>query len=213
MTNLLDVPKDVLIMMMVDLDLPEVSKLCISNKKFNTILCENPIFWRQRIEKEYPKVDISNVKDYKGLYNFLKRKIHMGRNWGDLSKNGLAVQGAGGMYYAILNDDKTKVSFELERSRVTFPRFPPEYFSTLGTNIFALNFKKSREAIDNLNKNISYIFGDFREKYPVVFKFGNMKEDKIRYILKYLKMSSSPHVVRYINGDIILDLAETDKLI
>lgn len=209
-TNLLHIPKDVLIMMMLDLDLPDVLKMCRSNKRFNEILCQNPLFWRKRLEKEYPKLDISNVKDYKGLYSYLKRKIRKGEKWGDLTPNGLRVRGSGGMAYEILNEDKTEINpGEMEKSGVTFPTYPPEYFSPLGTNIFVLNYKKINEAAESM----SYVTGDFGEKYPVNFKFTSAPEHRIKPFLKYLASSYFPHIVRFVRGEILLDFQERNDLI
>ena len=213
-TNLLHVPKDVLIMMMLDLDLPDVLKMCRSNKRFNEILCQNPLFWRKKLEKEYPKLDISNVKDYKGLYSYLKRKIKKGNKWGDLTPDGLRVQGSGRFAFEILNKNKTTLNLDgIELSAVTFPIHPPEYFSDLGTNIFAINYKKVAEAIRNMSGAISYITGDFGERYPVIFKFTNTAEDRIKPILKYLTTSYFSHIARFIQGNIIIDFEERDDLI
>jgi hypothetical protein len=199
-------------MMMLDLDLPEISKLCLTNKRFNDILCNNPLFWRKKLEKEYPMIDISNVKDYKGLYTYLKRKAKKGRKWGDISPNGFKVYGSGGMDYSILSENRSELDIaDLEKAAVTFPTYPPEYFSNFGTNAFVLGYKKVQEAIKNLSANVSFISGNFGEKYPILFKF-NLDESRVQPILKYLKISYSSHVVRFKNGRIEFELKQRTDL-
>mgnify|MGYP003649446826 FL=1 len=40
--------KDVLIMLALDLELTDLFNLCQTNKRFNTILCKNDNFWKQK---------------------------------------------------------------------------------------------------------------------------------------------------------------------
>lgn len=47
-------PKDVLILLALDLNLPGIISLCQTNERINKNVCENPIFWRNKIQKDFP---------------------------------------------------------------------------------------------------------------------------------------------------------------
>ena len=66
--------KDIILSYVLDLDLKSIYQLCKSSKKFNNAICNSNIFWRKKLEKDYPNVNISNVSDVKNLYKYLKVK-------------------------------------------------------------------------------------------------------------------------------------------
>jgi ankyrin repeat protein len=53
MAGLENVPKDLLIQMALEYDLPTVFHLCQTNRNFNTILCDNETFWRKRVVRDF----------------------------------------------------------------------------------------------------------------------------------------------------------------
>jgi hypothetical protein len=63
-------PKDILIEIALNLDLPEVIIWCRINKKFNQGICASPDFWNRKLYKDYgitsstPKYDYMNKKLY-----------------------------------------------------------------------------------------------------------------------------------------------------
>ena len=48
-------PKDVIMLMVVDFDLSDLLNLCLSNKYYNNILCKNKTFWMNKILHDYGK--------------------------------------------------------------------------------------------------------------------------------------------------------------
>lgn len=69
-------PKDVLLMMAIDdMDYQTVLRLCQTNTRYNTILCNNPDFWRRKLQRDYPNLNIENVTNYRGLYASLRKFV------------------------------------------------------------------------------------------------------------------------------------------
>lgn len=46
-------PKDVLVFMALNMDLPEIISLCQTNSTFNKRVCENNYFWLNKLDKDY----------------------------------------------------------------------------------------------------------------------------------------------------------------
>ena len=63
-------PKDVIILIALELDTPEILKLCRTSKKFNNALCKNDFFW---LRKDYPYLNISNVKKDKYISDNIQK--------------------------------------------------------------------------------------------------------------------------------------------
>lgn len=67
-------PTDILLMIALDLDTIEAIQLCKTSTRLNNAICNNPNFWRRKIEKEYGVNfyynDVSILKDY---YRLLKQ--------------------------------------------------------------------------------------------------------------------------------------------
>lgn len=64
-------PRDVLIMIALELDLPELFSFCLTSKRFNDIACSNQNFWRSRLVKNkhlLGKQDITDIGDPKNYY-------------------------------------------------------------------------------------------------------------------------------------------------
>lgn len=61
-------PKDILILIVTDLDLNSISNFCLVYPRLDKYLS---LFWKNRIKKEYPGVNIENVIIFKELYKLL----------------------------------------------------------------------------------------------------------------------------------------------
>ena len=70
--------KDILIKLAIELDLPDIIKLCRTNHKVNNLVCKNDIFWMKKFKHDYdfPTInkpdDISWKEFYKG-FNLIRR--------------------------------------------------------------------------------------------------------------------------------------------
>ena len=111
-------PKDVLLMMAIDdMDYLSIINLCKTNPHYNTILCNNPDFWRRKLQRDYPNLNVQHVNDYKGLYIHMKKwetNIYFGllSRFSGLTKY-LNIDGIYGIRipnfsFRIVNDDKIR---------------------------------------------------------------------------------------------------------
>ena len=182
--------KDELFLLAMELDLPSILNLCKTSKYLNKMVCENPNLWRSKLNKDYPYLNISEVKDLKGLYLYLKKraKISDKRSYVSIRfnefNNTYNMLGQGGESY-ILKDNNKKV-INLSSLKLRFPDTPPEFLEFLfqGDVRFAIHFDKVKEIIENYKDKKSYIKGKYGEIYPVQI-LGHDDDSKI---LKTLKM-------------------------
>ena len=74
-------PIDILVMIALDLDTIEVIQLCKTSTRINNSICNNPNFWRSKIEKEYGvNFYLSDVTLLREYYKLLKQSSD---NWFD----------------------------------------------------------------------------------------------------------------------------------
>ena len=68
--------RDVLFSIALEMDLPDIMRLCETSKKVNEYVCKNRNFWVIKLKKTYPKVPIEKIQDprslYRKLYNISK---------------------------------------------------------------------------------------------------------------------------------------------
>lgn len=71
-----NITRDTLILIALNLDIPELLHLCNINSKFNKLLCKNNTFWMNKLHNDYPEtIGFNfNTEDYKSLY-FLKKSF------------------------------------------------------------------------------------------------------------------------------------------
>ncbi len=74
-----DLPVDILMLIALDMETPEILQLCRTSTKLNQSICNNPNFWRNKIIKDFkinfgPK-DVKTLKEY---YILLSRAYSMG---------------------------------------------------------------------------------------------------------------------------------------
>ena len=201
------VPRDVTIEMMLQLDAQSILNLCKTSTKFASI-CSLSLFWKRKIQKDYPQINIDDVTEYKNLYLYLKKKPRFPLNklkpeWGDLSSNGKAVFGPGGRYYSMK---------DIMISGIAFPSFPPEYFSQFDTNIFLVKNFALKEIVENIISNertVSFVTGPFGEKYTINFRTDNVQPELFNEIIKRWKSFGGYSFFRFINGMFYKDMHDT----
>lgn len=181
-------PKDVLLLMALeDMDVQSILRLCATNSKYKNIICDSQDFWRKKLIKDYPTINIQNVTDYRGLYFYLKRRAKVGSGIGDLTMNG-RVRSYGGETF-----DFDKRNF----SGLTFPKYPPEYFPD---NNLDIHYDSVREIANNLHNGISSVTGPFGEKYTVMVIFKDISENMKQKIINAWKTTVSPSRFKFSNG-------------
>jgi len=152
--------KDFWLLMALDLELQGLLNLCQTSKEFNEKICNSQQFWARRISKEYPHIDISDVKDYKGLYRYLKNRLIVD----NVYKQGHALVKDGETVIVSLSGDRIVYErpWDVELAGYRFPRFSPEYFNSIGNNYIPVSGMVLQEYLKT-----GYIKGEFGEKYKV----------------------------------------------
>ena len=64
-------PKDILLLIVTDLDINSISNFCSIYSRLDNYLSTSSIFWKNRIKEEYSKMNIENVINFKELYKWL----------------------------------------------------------------------------------------------------------------------------------------------
>lgn len=199
-----NLPKDLLIVLALNLEYEEILNLCQTNKRVNDIVCKNKLFWKQKLVKEYPNINIDNVTNYKGLYGYLNYRSNENiQGWGKLSPNGLAVLGSEGQYYGVLTRDRKLAYFQ--GSGLDFPKFPPNFFLNLGTNVFILKYTAKREIAKNIKGNISHVTGPYDEIYKVIIKKDNIDKNLFDKTIEWMKEATRSSSARFKDGIIHMD--------
>ena len=63
--------RDLLFLIALEMDLPEIIKLCETSSKINEYVCNNRNFWINKIKKTYPRVPVDKIQDPRTLYRKL----------------------------------------------------------------------------------------------------------------------------------------------
>jgi hypothetical protein len=176
------VPKNVMINLALKLNFKDIKSLCLTSTRFNEIICESKIFWRKKLIKEYPNIDISNVSEFKKLYFYLNEKIE------DVN-----VKVKEGQFFI---DD-----IEMEKYGKYFTEYPIEYFSNY-TNKFVISSKVIRQI--NLEKDFTTFSGKFGEIYKV--KINKKDDGTLMYKLFIERVRPRNTVVTYENDVIIIEI-------
>ena len=86
----MDLPKDAVLQIALELNDTVIFSLCQTNKKFNEYVCENPFFWMNRIRNRFPDIDFSKYgNDYKKIYKFLATPIILSVNIEKANENAI----------------------------------------------------------------------------------------------------------------------------
>ena len=72
-----NVSKDILFMIAIDMDYPDILKFCSTPKRINKYICANNSFWRNKLYKKYPFLlsHIQKRNDLKFLYRDIEKEI------------------------------------------------------------------------------------------------------------------------------------------
>lgn len=62
-----NVPKDILVLIALELDLPNLVNLCRSHKEINRKVCQNDAFWIQKLQRDFPRAVPSTVEGFSEL--------------------------------------------------------------------------------------------------------------------------------------------------
>ena len=65
--------KDMLVKIALELDLPDLLNLCLTNPEYNRKICNNNDLWRWKMIKDFPDVETRTKDRYTLLYNKFKR--------------------------------------------------------------------------------------------------------------------------------------------
>lgn len=185
--------KDLIRYIALKLDLESIEKLCQTSQRFLEI-CNSDSFWRAKLIKDFPMIEITRVKDLKGLYKYLLSKPKVEeidypttvREFNELVrdltrskklKKGDVIKGMGinkvlGVSYVF----KEKFYSDVE---ISFPEFPPHYYvrseGTHFQNIIDAEIGVPYEEIEDFDK--PYIEGKFGERYKKKFIQTDDDED------------------------------------
>ena len=160
--------KDLISYIGLKLDLESIEKLCKTSKKFQEI-CSSEMFWRNKLIKEFPMIDIDKVKDLKDLYKYLLSKPKIVQP-GDLIEKG-----------DIIIVDR-KVIFPNDE-KILFPEFPPHYYRELKDYLIDTHYKWILETLPSIpyqkieNVDEDYIEGKFGERYNKKIIYTEDDED------------------------------------
>ena len=85
--DILSLPIDVIAKLALELNLPDILRLCETNSKFNYAICLKDSFWLNKLLKDFPDYKQLNLNKtyreiYKVLYNLtiLKQKLGLFKN-------------------------------------------------------------------------------------------------------------------------------------
>ena len=85
----MEVSKDVLMKLALDLDYNSILNLCRTEKRANEIICKSQTFWRNKLKKEYPMLDVTKIKDPRNVFRkIIEAKSNPQRSYNSYFHNG-----------------------------------------------------------------------------------------------------------------------------
>ena len=80
-------PKDILILIVTDLDIYSISNFCLVYSRLDNYLNsdQSSVFWKTRLEKEYIYMNIQNVTNFRELYKWLRLKVKSDKKFPNIS--------------------------------------------------------------------------------------------------------------------------------
>lgn len=66
--------RDSIKLIALELDLPTLINLCNTSKKFNDFICKDKLFWKNKLNKDYPNTRNKFSKDFRKIYTSLFNK-------------------------------------------------------------------------------------------------------------------------------------------
>lgn len=169
------IPTDLLVLIALETDLPDILSLCLVNQDFNQKICKNKNFWIRLIKREYPEVDLSNVNEYRKLYKYLsKRSEEIDELELDFAKDGDIIFENMKGYYVLDSElyelESYMGEFFFTPEDFSFPDVSPYFFKNVLENV-SVKDTFSEEAVKNTINKTSFVTGKYNEKYPVKLLF------------------------------------------
>ena len=70
--------RDIAILLALEMDTPDILNLCLSNKSMNSYICDNPMFWLNKLKRDYPNKDYFKYGDnYKDIYKNISKLVEI----------------------------------------------------------------------------------------------------------------------------------------
>ena len=69
------IPRDILVVLALEMNYMDILSWCVSSKHVNQNVCKNQDFWRSLLYKRYPSVSGFKSNDYRNLYKLLRETI------------------------------------------------------------------------------------------------------------------------------------------
>jgi len=181
----MDINKDILIKLALDLDIPDLISLCRTNKSINNKICNNNNFWRIKLNKEYPNtIGLFQNVDYRKIYNSIINKKKNIYYTFQIYENG-TFKILDELYKEndITDDDLDKIFFSVIGD---FPKGTKIWVSFLQSNIEISHenkgFLSKEEAINNILKIIKDVLVDSYKNKDLI---EEIKGKTIKEILGY----------------------------
>lgn len=64
--------KEILFLLALESDLADILTLCRTKKSAKKAICDNEVFWKIKVERDYPELKGKQISEYKKLYEELK---------------------------------------------------------------------------------------------------------------------------------------------
>jgi len=109
LSNFEKLPTDVIIHMALDLSLPDLISLCQTSKRFNRIVCDNNIYWLNRLIKEY-NIDTDSIP-----IKYTSNKKYTAKEYYEHMVKYSNIPATGGLYHSISTNDLPLFKISLDR--------------------------------------------------------------------------------------------------
>lgn len=166
--------KDILIYLAFYMDMPTLLNYCLVSKRFNSLVCGNNMFWKNKLNKDYPSTidKFSNNSNFKDIYiSLINRTKNYYQYVIDTEDNNIQTPFDYLKRYGNLNTMKLKIFKTSRKSNINSfevtGNFPPD------TKLWITNgigFLTKEEAMEEFNKNNCL-------KYYVEDDFVNSREE------------------------------------
>ena len=161
--------KNLLILIALELDLPNIIKFCQTSKRNDQAVCNNPAFWRQKLAHDFP--DVNYGKNYtinpKAIYLFLNRIVNTQPELIDI--------------LPLLNIDKFKFMPLTAKGEPHFKRWQFQVRTLLNS----LNRDILIKIVDDYNKDPLYAADEKIEKIAIIDIIDFLRTNGLIYEIEY----------------------------
>lgn len=221
-----NLPKDVLFSIAIDLDLEDLLNFCNSHPKIKDKVCKNKDIWIRKLIKEYPFINVANVKDVKGLYLRLNEKIEIdAKKYKKYKKGEYKIKKIDDGYYIPTATNKL-LDLKIRKMPINpsslfqvgeplqFPNVSPDFFGypelkdnlsgepTIKYSFMVISEKALKEILNNLDDDKSFVTGPFNEIYPVVFRTTSWDKNYKKELRETIKKKKT--IGRFYKGSILI---------